>query len=428
MDEILAKASNQAITFAIRSGFSIASGYAIRTMTKMMDSIPATEKTRLVNKKNSLQRRIDSLNSCLDLLELAAARGNSALEVTMELVEDLRHHLTLFDQGIAALEEDLALLKQSNSVAVMESQMDTLSSVINEAIPLINLSLTTCGVNFANIMQPRMSPSRLLQAANRINASNIAFMRGNGSKEIQVGPEFPLSFYSVFYNPSRLKYIEEESETLSKGPASELSTKAISWKEEFPLATVKIIRQANAEFQYVISIKESFDDGRYHEDDETPRSRLLPVLDIQKQYFSASGELLRLEGDGLPVLVLKVLKDGVPEYLALGETLEDECCSDSEDLDSSSHKQKDPDATSQKLLLLEYLIRLCALQGTQQCSILEIDDETLFLYLQDEVDKAVLPQSRESRESAASKSFKTNQMLRNDSNINRLSKLTLEDA
>lgn len=436
MDDILAKASNQAVSFAIRSGISIASGYAIRTMTKMMDRIPESEKNRLVAKRNSLQRKISALSVSLDLIKLAAARGNSVLDATVELVDDLKQELDLFDATVAELENDHKAISQKDSVALIESKMDALRQMINEAIPLINLSLITSGVNLTNVMQPRISASRLLQAANRINASNIAFGRGGGASEVQVGPTFDLRFYSVFYNPSRLKYIEERPETSpTTGVDAAQDITAVLWKEEFARAECRLVRVPGDSFKYQLLIIESFDDGRYHDDDEKPKRRVIPVEEIKKLYFSASGRLLRLEGSDLPVLILKTNKD-VTEYVGLGETDEetdsDSSSEDSDNFDGEEKTKPDKSAKrleemSPKLSLLEYLIRLCALQSEEQSSILEISDEKLLLYLQDEVDSAVLPQSRESRASLAAQKFKTSQLLEKDSTMNRLSKLKIDD-
>ncbi|RKP30064.1 Ran-binding-domain-containing protein [Metschnikowia bicuspidata] len=397
MDEILAKASNQAMSFAIRSGISIASGYAIRTMTKLMDRIPASEQARLLGKRDRLQRKVRAVSASLDLIKMAVARTNSLLDQTLELVADLKHDLDEFDQSVADLAADLSALNQKDSIAYLEKRMDTFSSLLSEAIPLINLSLITSGVNFSNVMSPRISPSRLLQAANR------------------VGPTFELKFYSVFYNPSRLKYVDK------------LGILAVSWKEEYARAECRLYRIPGDDFSYQLSIQENFDDGRYHDDDETPGSCVIDVQNIEKQYFSASGRLLRLEGSDLAVLVLKVVKNGVPEYVALGECGENES-SDSEYLSDDERDSAKPlELMSKTLSLLEYLLRICALQREEQCSILEVCDEKLFLYLQDEVDSAVLPQSLDSKRNSAANRTQTNQMLENDSNINRLSKLSIND-
>lgn len=435
MDEILAKASNQAVSFAIRSGISIASGYAIKTMTKFIDRIPDSERARLVRKRNTLQQKISALSASLDLIKLAAVRGNSVLEHSLDLALGLKEELDQFDESVAQIEEGLSQLNQKESVVLMERKIDSLSVLINEAIPIINLSLITSGVNLSNVMEPRISPSRLLQAANRINASNIAYNRFGGEKDVQVGPVFELKFFSVFYNPSRLKYIDESNSAASNAsarggsPAGEESLdsmSAVSWKEEFARANCTLVRAADASFQYHLCVEENFDDGRYHEDDETPRVRKIPINSVEKQYFSASGRLLRLESSDLPVMVLKIVKDNVPEYVALGEAA-DEILSSDEDLSDLESEKKSAEGASQTLSLLKYLMRLCALQSSEACTILEISDEKLLLYLQDQVDRSVLPKSREERKSEAVKESETEQMLQNDSNMNRLSKLSLTD-
>lgn len=442
MDEILAKASNQAVSFAIRSGISIASGYAIKTMTKFIDRIPDSEKARLIQKRNSLQRKISALVASLDLIKLASARGNSILDHSVDLASGLREDLDQFDESITKLEQGLNQSNQKESITSMERKIDSLSSLINEAIPIINLSLITSGVNLSNVMEPRISPSRLLQAANRINASNIAFGRNGGSKNVRVGPVFELKFFSVFYNPSRLKYIDESSSVVSTNPGSIEadesldSMNAVSWKEEFAKANCSLVRVAGgadsadsaesvATFNYHLLIEESFDDGRYHDDDEEPQVRKIAIDAIEKQYFSASGKLLRLESSDLPVMVLKISQEGKTEYIALGETGDDGETSD--DLSDLENETTPTEGAIQTLSLLEYLMRLCALQSSEGCTIFEMSDEKLLVYLQDQVDKSILPKSREDRRKEAVKESETKQMLQNDSNMNRLSKLSLDD-
>lgn len=55
MDQILLKASNQAVSFAIRSGISLASGYAIKTISTFLDKIPELSKLHqkiIIKQKN----------------------------------------------------------------------------------------------------------------------------------------------------------------------------------------------------------------------------------------------------------------------------------------------------------------------------------------------------------------------------------------
>lgn len=427
MDEILAKASNQAMTFAIRSGISLASGFAIKKMSQLLDKIPPLEKARLESINAKLRTKTTIISTSIDLIKLSAARGNSALEVTVDMVSDLKDEIDLFELEIAEILQKLNSSNEKDSIKAAERKITTLLDSINDAIPLINLALITSGVNLSTAMDPHVSPSRLLQASSHVTESNTKF--SNAPKNsVQVGPVFDLKLYSVFYNPSRMKYVD------STPKEAEGNNSAVSWKEEFARALSKIERIPGKEFEYELVITEDFDDNRYHDDDESARVKRFKIHNIAKQFFSASGKLLKLEGSNSPVLTLKVQTDAGPEYVALGEV-----GTDFEDGDDDGDGDDDSDAGFEDasdlqrgekfkyLSLLEYLIRLVALQESEQKSILEVKDEKLVLYLHDRTDKSLVPLTNDEKSKAQAKNESRGHMLQVDSSVNRLKNLSLKD-
>ncbi|GEQ67923.1 hypothetical protein JCM33374_g1589 [Metschnikowia sp. JCM 33374] len=452
MDEILAKASSQAMTFAIRSGISLASGFAIKKVGQLLDRIPPSEKARLQRTNTKLSRKTAILSTSIDLIKLSAARGNSALDSAVEMVSDLKEEIDTFETEIADILSRLNSSNEKDSVNAAERKIAGLLDSINDAIPLINLALITSGVDLSNAMDPRISPSRLLQASSHVTESNAKYevsSRKSGSKandSAQVGPVFDLKLYSVFYNPSRLKYVEDQRSgdsagthaTGSNSAGSDATVSAVSWKEEFARASCKLERVPGKPYEYDLVITEDFDDGRYHDDDESAKVRRYKVHDIVKQFFSASGKLLRLEGSNSPVLTLKVNTPKGPEYVALGEV-----GTDFDDSSDEEDPEEDPDNDSEvgfedaadvprgekfkHLSLLEYLIRLAALQENEQMSILDVKDEKLSLYLHDRTDKSLKPLSHDEKSKLQAKSDSQGHMLHVDSSVNRLKNLSLED-
>lgn len=75
MDEILAKAGSQAVTFAIRSGISFASGYAIKTVVKFIEKVPKDDRRRIEVLNLEIQIKFSIVSNAMDLIRLAAARG-----------------------------------------------------------------------------------------------------------------------------------------------------------------------------------------------------------------------------------------------------------------------------------------------------------------------------------------------------------------
>ncbi|CAX45620.1 RAN binding protein, putative [Candida dubliniensis CD36] len=411
MDQILIKASNQAVSFAIRSGISLASGYAIKTISTFLDKIPESAQHKIQNKRNKLKTKIDIVTVTIDLIKLAAARGNTVLESSLQLINDLQTQLNEFDNNINEISLNLSGANEKESIKQVENYMNSLLYDINEAIPILNLVLATSGVNFnGKVNVHGISPGRLLQAANYIN---------NPTNDT-IGPDFDLVVYSIFYNPSRLKYIDDNVDELA----------CINWKETFARSSVTINKQGD--YQYQLKINEDFNDGRYHDDEEDkPGEMIVDLKSIQSMFFTASGKLLRLEERSSPVLIIKILKqNGSEEWVALGELKEGEFDEDSDE-DQDDNKPVDKINTNRiknsSLSLLEYLIRLCRLEEIESKSILDIPDEVLSLYLHDQVHDQGLPKTLSQKKKDELKKINKENTMTMDSNINRLKNLDIKE-
>lgn len=277
MDELLAKAGSQAVTFAIRSGISLASTVAIKTISNFLSKLPEDDnKNNLKKTKEELQTRIRIVTPAIDLLQLVAARGNTSLDSTLKLTSILRDELEEFDIRVAELTESIDVDSNSisgsktktkleskgkgkeksinngtkhktrlqskhvtDAITNVENYMNDLLIRIEKVIPLITLSLTTSGANLSASLPTYVSPGRLLQASNYviegdkkfekqmryINKRNYYNQNERNLKDlkVQIGPTFTLVMYSIFHNPTR-------------------STTEIIWREEFAKCNVRIFR------------------------------------------------------------------------------------------------------------------------------------------------------------------------------------------
>lgn len=218
--------------------------------------------------------------------------------------------------------------------------MDDLLSRIEDAIPLITLALTTSGANLSARMPDSVSPGRFLQAGNYLRKADDKFealmaaaeaaaaaatvspssMKKNRHHQphhsrvmpirVQIGPAFNLVLYTIFYGTMRNPHLASSSD--------------ITWKEEHARCQIKLWRVNSAgadslrgdgsstsfdeefEYQYMMTIDESFNDGRYHDKEERPASRAVDISAVTRLFFSASGKLLQIEESRSPVLVLKL--------------------------------------------------------------------------------------------------------------------------
>ncbi|CCH59837.1 hypothetical protein TBLA_0C00150 [Henningerozyma blattae CBS 6284] len=391
MDELLVKAGSQAVSFAIKSGVSVATTYAISTITKIIkkdkDRINQSELTRIEILKSQLEARINIVSSAIDLIKLVAVRGNTNLDNTIKLTSSLKIELDTFDEKLSDLynkkngeEEDI--------ITKIEQYIQDLLKRIEEITPFINLSLTTSGANLSTILPQNVSTNLLLNATSLINEANNKMKSNLHKLPIRVGPIFQLTLYSIFYNASNKSNNSNNSN--------------IIWKEEIKRCNVSITQDPN-EYIYKLNIIQNLNDDRYHEetdDEENKKQKIfIEIKDILKLFFSVSGRLLKLDDDNedSPVLIVKFSKlndkdtpkeDKTVEWYGLSvyDEFPDEIDNetDNEDKSLDSTKNRDTSQVKNRISLLEYLIRLVALQENDNNEILNIKDERLSLYLNDE--------------------------------------------
>lgn len=403
MDQLLSKAGSTLVTFAVRSGVQLASTYVIKSVSGLMDNVPEKQRRKLERLRNQLQDNIEIVTYSIEMIQLMAARGNTNLDSVLRLSNYLKEDINEFREDISLLTEDLGTKKMNtDSVKFIETYINALITKIDQLIPILNLVLTTSGASITDQFNDHVSPGRLLNATILLNDSNIKFDK-NENEKVQIGPDFILTLYDIFYNHAK---------SLHGGPE-------ITWKEKFAKCKLQLFRlhDENFHFYYKLCITEDFNDDRYHDDDEKPEEKEYDLRMISRLFFSASGRLLKLEDRSSPVLVLKIRKLSKKEldervlgneetaslqeedsdkfdWLAVGDYEANEECSDddSDDDENADFEKKatehatplDKISGGSPLALLEYLLRLCTLQTNDQTTLLKVKDERLKMYLIDE--------------------------------------------
>lgn len=202
---------------------------------------------------------------------------------------------------------------------------------IEDAVPLINLAITTSGASLSTQLPASVSPSRLLQASTFLTAGDTQYSMNPGVP-MQIGPAFTLSLYMLF--SGHAYRIHEDSESMRE----------TTWKEVIHKARVKLMRvplhyaghpsststeepatisgEGKAtEYSYHIEIIEDLDDDRVHsfeEDEAQPGPcgdvllagirEFLPIHQISKIFYADTGKILNIGSQGetnSPVLLLK---------------------------------------------------------------------------------------------------------------------------
>lgn len=347
MDVFLARVTGQAMNFAIRSGITITTTYAVKQCGRLLKETPRSQqRDELVQLQLRLGSKIRIISPAIDMIELISARGNTSLESALSLTKEIRYAIQRLGVRLsdAANEEALLRLKSSRAstreqvermLAAIISDIKALLIRIEDAVPLINLAITTSGVNLNTSLSGTVSPSRLLQASTFLTAADTKYARQQPGWRTQVGPTWTLSLYMLFAGHTfRDEGLREET-----------------WKEVAHKARVKLMRVSladlyalpgeengsasttgaaqncipadaqSSEYAYQLVVIEDLNDDRFHTFDEadsqpTPCDDValagirdvLPVHEISKVFYADTGKILNINGDSdtnSPVLLLK---------------------------------------------------------------------------------------------------------------------------
>ncbi|OJD14642.1 hypothetical protein AJ78_05039 [Emergomyces pasteurianus Ep9510] len=356
MDVFLSKVTQQAMNYAIRSGIAITAGYAIRQSSKLLKNVSDSERAELQTLQDRLQSKIRIISPAIDMIELIAARGNTSLESALALTKSLRWDIQNLGQRLAkavSVEElyrtgaisSKGRARLDDEVKFIIKDIRTLLQRIEDAVPLINLAITTSGASLSTTLPATVSPSRLLQASTFLTSGDTQYSM-SPSQPVQIGPTFTLSVYMLFSGHIRL--VDEES------------VRNTTWKEVIHKARVKIRRvpmdmvfssytnshntqqlfnarnirgEARAdEFAYQVLIIEDLDDGRVHTDVESAGSyedvtlagirEIIPIHEISKIFYADTGKILNIGSEGEtnnPILLLKRDINAIPPRRMMDE-------------------------------------------------------------------------------------------------------------
>ena len=338
------------MSYAIRSGIAITSTYAIKQCGRLMKTVDGQEKQQLAALQLRLDSKIKIISPAIDMIELISARGNTTLESAVTLTKSLRWDIQSLGSRVEKAVVEELLSKRGSSRAKSRAQNDLelkmiiadmkqLLARIEDAVPLINLAITTSGVSLSTNLPPTVSPSRLLQASTFLTAGDSHYCMSKPRAQ-QIGPTFTLSMYMLFSG-----YAVPTHEEL-------LRQRETTWKEVMHKARVTLLRvplenvydypvsfgtrtskadegghrhipseSTLQEYAYQLLIVEDLDDGRLHtfEDDEPQPGpydgveqagvrEIIPIHEMSKIFYADTGKILNIGGDGEsnnPILLLK---------------------------------------------------------------------------------------------------------------------------
>ncbi|KAF7888816.1 hypothetical protein EAF00_009116 [Botryotinia globosa] len=381
MDFFLGKVTQHAVNYAIRSGIGVTASFAIRQIPRILKTVDNNADYRELHElQERLNSKIKIVSPAIDMIELIAARGNTTLESAVSLTKSLRWDIQSLGMRLAkaasAAEVSLrnktkAKTQAAHEIEIREILRDIkkLLMKIEDAVPLINLAITTSGANLSTTLPATVSPSRLLQASNLLTAADHQYSR-NPNRPVQVGTTLTLSLYMLFAGHAYRAHDEEGmrettwKEVIHKakvrllrvplrstyGPSGQLQHS----KEARDYLTAKdsslISGEGKAtEYAYQLEIIEDFDDDRVHTFEEgEPQPgpygdvklagirEYLPIHQISKIFYADTGKILNIgnqDETNSPVLLLKRDINAMPPRRMMeGQETQNEWYDDGEDI------------------------------------------------------------------------------------------------
>lgn len=332
------------------------------------------------------------------MIEVIAARGNSSLESAVSLTKSIRRDIQSLGARVtrAVAYEESAQRSSSRIKSSTQSEaemkavikdMRALLDRIEDAVPLINLAITTSGAKLSTSLPASISPSRLMQASTFLSAADSQYSM-NHELPTQVGPAFTLSMWMLFVghancenglerpppkwkeviHKANVKLIRVPLQRVKKFPFSYGALEHDQRERESGLPFHSVPAEApSQEYAYQLTIIEDLEDDRVHtfeEEDTKPTSldgvevagmrHMVPIHEVSKLFYADTGKILRIGSDedtNSPVLLLKCDPNAaLPREMMKDQGLDSaaECANtssqNSQTLDSSRGKADDEDS------------------------------------------------------------------------------------
>ncbi|KAJ3189454.1 hypothetical protein HDU85_003085 [Gaertneriomyces sp. JEL0708] len=432
MDQLFATLAVSGASLVSRAAFSYAQSLAVKQISSIVQQTVGDKNqanVKLARLQPILERKLAVITPAIDIAELLAAKGNTTLDSVLVLCGELRRELTK-----AANTAQHQGNEQGVQASVVED-VERVIGLIDELVPYLQLALQVSGAHVGTRLPSGISASRLLQASNALTQASNRYVAnatfGESKEPLRIGETFPTRVYTLFQASARAKGVADwtwkEDHAKAQVSVERVPPSVEYLTEEQKTAASGSISRTRIVYELVIV--ENLNDGRYHEEmegrdvsswDVIPgRTRRIKVSDLRRLYYSHSGKLLNIDGTS-PVLVVKVAPeviftgDGTPkrapdgpieEWIAFELSQEEEeennDTDDSERDGSEDEDDETYDATKPvsragarslsssrnslgRLSILEYILKLSALEMSEQKSHLDICDEKVNLYLMNE--------------------------------------------
>ncbi|KAJ1950676.1 DRAP deaminase, partial [Linderina pennispora] len=177
----------QTVKLVGKAAFGAASSIAMKRVTEYVKSLPELSSkgpSELDQLRSRFASKLRIVTPAIDLIEIIAARGHSTMTSVLQLTHGLRRDIVRFSEKLERLEA--AGAKRAELSQSITSDLNSLLAKIEEAVPLLNLALTTSGAHLGGAMPAGVSPGRLMQASVLLSRTTGRFEANRAKKEVLV--------------------------------------------------------------------------------------------------------------------------------------------------------------------------------------------------------------------------------------------------
>lgn len=209
MDALLGRLGAQLTNYAIRTGITLTSTYAVGQCSRLLKTVDdRSVRAELKSLQDQLNGKVKILSPVIDLIEFKSGRGNVFLESAVPLAKSLHRDIVSLGTRLenAAIAEEGSQRSGTKAKTAEAHHAELLSIIrdikallarIDREIPSLQIAITASGETLSSTMPTGISPSRFLQASFFLNLGDTQFA-SDPSRPVQIGPNFNLSLYMLF--------------------------------------------------------------------------------------------------------------------------------------------------------------------------------------------------------------------------------------
>ncbi|OMJ23528.1 Ran-specific GTPase-activating protein 30 [Smittium culicis] len=386
MDGFFSNIAVQTAALVGKAAFGAAGTLAMKHVSEYIKNVPKSDSKKRSDLKylrDLFETKLKAIMPAIDLIGIMTARGNSVMKTILPLTNSLKKDIDAFVYSLEKIELDektgndtnhsrktrkvtsnstikvddsehkfplpLSLPKiyhknyskidvqdstnsqneNSDYIDKISSELKQLLSKIDQAVPLLNLALSTSGINLSGSLPTGISTSRLLQASSFIassssdynyfleslsrysQAKNIPTINKPTKKGKKVFTLNPVPSQTIFAykknNPAKFSIPKNKKFSVSKpfdlklytlfsGSARSKSLSDFTWKEHFPRCQIQLFRNFKSSYHntnksssssmpssqkneiessfdfnktnysYSLTCTQNLNDGRYHDE------------------------------------------------------------------------------------------------------------------------------------------------------------------